>query len=124
MITTSRISVGIILKDGSSKEIQANAIPLLTKIVNTSVLKEEVLSFLKNSPLKDLTNLPKGDKSEPDILIGIDNFWEFLDQNQIIQLPSGFHLVESLVGLLVAGKQTSNKKMAKETEGSRCSNSF
>uniref|UniRef100_A0A914X636 CCHC-type domain-containing protein n=1 Tax=Plectus sambesii TaxID=2011161 RepID=A0A914X636_9BILA len=110
-VEVSLVEIGITLKDGTTKIIQASALEMLTNELQRKALKQEDLQIFEKIPLDDFADgLPsKYEAIVPDILIGSDYFWEFMEQKERIKCPSGLYLIPSKVGLLIGGKQGTRK---------------
>uniref|UniRef100_A0A914X9D3 Peptidase aspartic putative domain-containing protein n=1 Tax=Plectus sambesii TaxID=2011161 RepID=A0A914X9D3_9BILA len=105
---TSIAQLGIILRDGSVKNIQVNVLPMLTGKIQRRPMQKEDLQVIKKSARIDWEDkLPsKNEVIEPDILIGSDYFWEFMNTKETPTCcPSGLYLIPSTVGWLIGGKQ-------------------
>uniref|UniRef100_A0A914XCT4 Integrase catalytic domain-containing protein n=1 Tax=Plectus sambesii TaxID=2011161 RepID=A0A914XCT4_9BILA len=115
---SSTVEVGVALKDGSRKIIKASALPMLTNKLQRKALKSTDFNIFNQISVKELADdLPTENEAIiPDILIGSDYFWEFLEPKEIIKCPSGLFLIPSKVGLLIGGKgeteeETTNSNM-------------
>uniref|UniRef100_A0A914WPP3 Peptidase aspartic putative domain-containing protein n=1 Tax=Plectus sambesii TaxID=2011161 RepID=A0A914WPP3_9BILA len=110
-VEVSLVEIGITLKDGTTKIIQASALEMLTNELQRKALKQEDLQIIEKISLGDFADgLPsKYEAIVPDILIGSDYFWEFMEQKERIKCPSGLYLIPSKVGLLIGGKQGTRK---------------
>uniref|UniRef100_A0A914X2Y2 CCHC-type domain-containing protein n=1 Tax=Plectus sambesii TaxID=2011161 RepID=A0A914X2Y2_9BILA len=104
---SSIVQVGVTLKDGSTKTLQASTLLMLTKKVQRKALNEDDFNIFKQISVEALADdLPmKNEAIVPDMLIGSDYFWEFLELKETIRCPSGLYLIPSKVGLLIGGKQ-------------------
>uniref|UniRef100_A0A914UNU3 Peptidase aspartic putative domain-containing protein n=1 Tax=Plectus sambesii TaxID=2011161 RepID=A0A914UNU3_9BILA len=106
------VQVGITLKDGTKKIIEASALEMLTNKLQRKALKQEDLQIFKQISSDDFANdLPsKYEAIAPDILIGSDYFWEFMEPKEMTKCPSGLYLISSKVGLLMGGNQGREKR--------------
>uniref|UniRef100_A0A914WWH6 Integrase catalytic domain-containing protein n=1 Tax=Plectus sambesii TaxID=2011161 RepID=A0A914WWH6_9BILA len=109
---SSTVQVEVLLKDGSTKTIQASALPMLTNKLPRKALKENDINLYKQASSRNLAeDIPmKNEVIIPDILIGSDYFWEFLESKETIKCPSGLYLIPSKVGILIGGKQETKEK--------------
>ena len=97
--------IEIFLKNGSIKPVSVNVLPKLTGEVVREPLSTSNAEFLSKLPPYDLADIVPycSDCFLPEILIGIDHFWDFMTQMDHLQLPSGLWLVPSTIGLLLSG---------------------
>ncbi|MCP4486607.1 MAG: hypothetical protein GY820_04700, partial [Gammaproteobacteria bacterium] len=105
-VNSSVVSFKMFLKDGSSMQIQANALKNLTGLMRKGALSTEDQEFLKKVPDQCLAEpISEIEQAfEPDIMIGEDYFWDIIDMSHKQQLPSGMYLLSSKLGLLLGGK--------------------
>uniref|UniRef100_A0A914V113 Integrase catalytic domain-containing protein n=1 Tax=Plectus sambesii TaxID=2011161 RepID=A0A914V113_9BILA len=101
------VQFGVTFKDGTVKIIQASALEMLTNKLQRQALKSEDLQLFKQFSSNDMADelTSKNEAVVPDILIGSDYFWEFLEPKEKIKCPSGLYLIPSKVGLLIGGKR-------------------
>ncbi|KHN86374.1 hypothetical protein Tcan_00529, partial [Toxocara canis] len=90
------VELQVALRDGSKKTIQANTVPYLTKELKCR-------TGCTNGKYGE-----RGDPTEqqvvPDLLIGADYLWEFLDGIGIEKLPDGLFRIPTTVGDLYSGR--------------------
>ena len=99
-VKTALAKVEIFQKYGSLKGITVNILPKLTSDIYREQLPWTDLDFLcKFPPNKLADSIPRKSNSFcPDMLIGIDHFWELLLSDEGIKFPSNLWLVPSTLG--------------------------
>jgi len=100
-IHSSLVDLGIQLKNGEIKTIQANAVPFLTQSLKTASISQDDLAIAINLyPDLSSSEISNNTILKPDILIGMDLFWDFFDQVMPLKLPSGLTAVTSKIGIM------------------------
>nr|CDJ86682.1 Protein of unknown function DUF1759 and Zinc finger and Protein of unknown function DUF1758 domain containing protein [Haemonchus contortus] len=90
---------------GNSHELKLYTTPVVTMGSRTAQLSGEDLAFIDNHQIS-LSKLNWESPSKPQILVGCDQLWAFLDTPQPrFQLPSGLQLIPSKLGYLLTGRQ-------------------
>ena len=97
-------------KDGSTKQMTVNILPMLTDSLCREKLLAADLQVLKKYPARAFAD-PLPAKQEmfcPDILVGQDYWWSFIlpmwsKGEKPVELPSGLLLIPSTLGLLLGG---------------------
>nr|CAD2168057.1 unnamed protein product [Meloidogyne enterolobii] len=92
---TYSTTFGIQLLNGRILQVKANTLDHLTHSTSYLPFSPEVLQY------SDLT--PAIKSTCPTILLGSDFYYE-LEPTPICRLPSGYHLIQTLLGPIVAGK--------------------
>nr|CAD2175811.1 unnamed protein product [Meloidogyne enterolobii] len=92
---TYATTFGIQLLNGRILQVKANTLDHLTHSTSYLPFSPEVLQY------SDLT--PAIKSTCPTILLGSDFYYE-LEPTPICRLPSGYHLIQTLLGPIVAGK--------------------
>jgi hypothetical protein len=104
-ICSDRVNLNVILRDGSLKPIVVNT----TDIISPSFSQRGPLCDQDMEYLKGLQPYLADDldmmntKSEVDLLLGADYFWDFTEPRRE-DLPSGLKLIDSSLGWLLAGR--------------------
>lgn len=92
------VRVGLTTKDGDTLFIEANQMSQLVGELTTYCIEDKDQASLQAHKLKIPSTKPV-----PDLLIGIDQFWQLQPKiNQ--QLPSGFTLVSTKLGTHLCGR--------------------
>ena len=100
--TTRVVPFKMVLENGKTTRVFANVHNKLLSPIYVDDISEEDSAFLvKYIPRFSFTQ--KVTTASPDILIGSDMFWDFVDE-KIAQLPSGRYLISTKFGLLVTGR--------------------
>ncbi|MCP3665560.1 MAG: DUF1759 domain-containing protein [Gammaproteobacteria bacterium] len=110
-MASQRVPIGLHLKDGDKFLVHANSIPFLTTPLQKQPVAQEDLQYLQDTGQQEDLVTPLSDDNYPlypDILIGLDYFWQFIQPGVISPLPSGLFLIQSHFGLLISGCQSSN----------------
>ncbi|KAI1715519.1 phlebovirus glycoprotein g2 domain-containing protein [Ditylenchus destructor] len=100
--------IRIHLEDGKEQEVMLNG----TQKITTGLKTTSVTNETKREWIQKLANL-KSSTKEPDILIGMSDFWEFVDRVEQISLPQSgakIHMIHTKIGPLICG-QTQAKLM-------------
>uniref|UniRef100_A0A0M3HS13 CCHC-type domain-containing protein n=1 Tax=Ascaris lumbricoides TaxID=6252 RepID=A0A0M3HS13_ASCLU len=100
------VELQMALRDGTKKTIQANTVPYLTKELKckawrTTGQEGEAASLTEQQVV-------------PDLLIGADYLWEFMDGVGIEKLPDGLFRISTTVGDLVSGRVGPNDAVHSE----------
>ncbi|VDK45704.1 unnamed protein product, partial [Cylicostephanus goldi] len=92
------------------------ATPILVTKGKTAHLTEADKQFIARNNLT-LSKTPWNEEIHPQILLGCDQLWNFLDApNPKFSLPSGLQLIPSKLGYLLCGKQHPEELQKKEIE--------
>jgi len=80
----------------------------MTTNIHVFNFTDEDATFLKTYLTKDIfvneMCFEERNSVKPDILIGMDYFWDLLEKLEKIQLPSGLYLIHAKLGCLFSGK--------------------
>ncbi len=106
VVQSSQVQFNLFLQTGTFIPIQANALPILTGPIQKGELQSEDVQVLKRIPEKYFAeSAPFCEESfVPDILLGLDYFWDLIDPDGKQQLPSGLYLLKSKLGLILGGR--------------------
>ena len=107
------VGLGLRLKDGSSKKIEASVLPHITNtITQQGIPAADIMALqeLGTDNLADTINLQEVDR-QIDVLIGTDFLWEFM-AGSTRGLPSGLQLLPTTVGFVVTGRTRHSKPSA------------
>ena len=102
------VTFTLCLPNGKELDITANAIqgPLTNPIEQHCLNQEDILA---EENLFDENTITYSKKTTPDVLIGLDYFWDIIYGKTDISLPYGLHVIDSKVGLLLTGTVPSDK---------------
>uniref|UniRef100_A0A7I4Y2Q8 CCHC-type domain-containing protein n=1 Tax=Haemonchus contortus TaxID=6289 RepID=A0A7I4Y2Q8_HAECO len=115
--------------DGHKYPVQLYTTPVLTGMGKAVHLTEADQAFIKHHAIQ-LSKATQDDQVSPQILLGCDQLWNFLDSTcPQLTLPSGLRLIPSRLGYLLTGRQTRSeeqieKDMHADTEAMIKVNSF
>lgn len=98
---SKQVVLNIHLKNGSAKQVEAKSIERITQKIQTVDLTREDLDGLEHEEAAKLT-LPTKWKA-PSVVVGVDYYHQFFT-GVTKHLKSGFELIESKVGTMIAGK--------------------
>lgn len=96
---TTLCQLGIKLVNGNAKIVNVSTAPRLTGNIRTIHVNSEDIAILQNQNVLTLDSKVK----QPQILLGVDVVLELIYGSEIVALPSGFALIKSPLGILVAG---------------------
>ena len=96
-IESGTVQFDIATSDGE-KRVEAQCVQKLIQPIQAVNLTKEDYQLMV-----DAQHLV-AEKVEPDILIGIEYYWQFFNEGASQQLPSGFHYVNSKVGPMISGQ--------------------
>jgi hypothetical protein len=92
-VKSRKVETGIETKNGEIIVVNLQTIQKITDLLTT---QQNVNLFKPNLFVH---------KSQPDILIGIDHYWQFMKPDAKMEtLPSGFHMIDTKFGNIVSGK--------------------
>jgi len=106
-IKSSQVKALLQLENGIFEEIQTNTVPVITEKLSSVILSLEDEAIVwktcgKTTATENLVSR-KG-TTKPDMLIGMDYFWHFVQGPETGKLPSGLFIVQSKFGPLICGK--------------------
>lgn len=102
---TTRIEIGIKIGKDRTVLLEANTVDYLTNKLQVVNLSESDIRSLKGSPTIDFHSEWK----QPDILIGANHFFQFINFDKAENLQSGFTLLHTKVGPILAGSGYTKK---------------
>ncbi|MCP4060139.1 MAG: hypothetical protein GY738_23185 [Pseudoalteromonas sp.] len=106
-ISADVAQIRLSLKNGSYKDVYVHVVDLLTDSLQKTPLSasdKQVLKQLSPDTLAmPLCMLLNQEAVKPDLIIGNDYMWDFLQPADKQQLPSGLYLLGSSLGLLLGG---------------------
>ncbi|MCP4486958.1 MAG: hypothetical protein GY820_06515 [Gammaproteobacteria bacterium] len=99
------VNFTLFMQTGARMEMIANSLPKLTGNMKRGPLSDEDLKALQQLPRSCLADdlSVQSETFEPDILIGLDYFWDLIEFKDKRQLPSGLYLIPSKLGLILSG---------------------
>lgn len=112
-LLTDRVEFSLLLKDGKEMELTGNAVP--QKFINHPQMRPELsaddlkhIDKMNDMVLNGQLNDKK--KVKPDILIGSEYFWDFMESKPFA-LPSGLKIIQTKLGAIVTGSQRCESNM-------------
>ena len=111
-LKTNVVQLGIPLRNGELCIVQARTIPRILTRQDRMPLSKEDQEFLQRYPQHFLADKQYNKKTmcHPDVLIGGDYFWKFIEPAEKVELPSGLFLIPSKVGMLISGAENEKEK--------------
>ena len=123
-IHSLRAPINLHCPDGTLFQLQANTLKFLAGPLSTFTLSTSDTTFLQKPEYRDKVTTVQVKENEsffPDLLIGLDYFWDLIQPPVTTPLPSGLVLVPTKLGYLISGyKQPIRRNIAKHDYDLSC----
>ncbi len=116
-VVSNLVPVQLVTNSGNLLQLSVNSVPFLTGLIKRDPLDNADLDFLRQIPPSHLANaLPTvTDEFQPDILLGLDYFFQILMPEAKQLLPSGLLIIPSYFGYLIGGNSAVNQVLISES---------
>ena len=108
-VPSSEVEISIQMKDGSSKVIRVSTTRMITRCdLTPENLPEEAQKLIKTMEYQladDYVSVP----GPPDVLIGVDYFWELFSGN-VITTTGGLYLIPTKLGVVLGGRYKEDRE--------------
>ena len=103
-------SLSVPVRDGPNVHLEAYVVPHIVNSITRDPLASADKASLADYPATDFADshlsLDRPATVNVDILVGLDHFWDFILSSRAV-LPSGLRILESRLGLIIAGRSQS-----------------
>ncbi|VDK45702.1 unnamed protein product, partial [Cylicostephanus goldi] len=96
-------------RNGTKHSVQLYKNDYITSAVQQASLNKEDLQFIRKGKYRLSMPIEEGEV-KPQILLGCDYLWNFIESGMKLSLPSGLQLIPTKLGYIISGRQSQSSQ--------------